>query len=69
MGAPARAMRSIWATQAAMSRVSVLVIDCTATGCVPPIVQAPMRTSCVARRRYWSIIFFRFYDTKLGNYS
>lgn len=42
MGAPARAMRSIWATQAAVSRVSVLVIDCTATGCVPPIVQAPM---------------------------
>jgi len=64
-------MRSIWATQAAVSRVSVLVIDCTATGCVPPIVQAPMRTSCVARRRYCvrSIIFFRFYDTKLGNYS
>ena len=52
MGAPARAMRSIWATQAAVSRVSVLVIDCTATGCPPPITTRPMRTSQLGRRLY-----------------
>ena len=52
MGPPARAMRAIWATLASVSQVSVLVIDCTATGCVPPIVVPPMRTSQVGRRRY-----------------
>ena len=43
-------MRSIWATLAIVSFVSVLVIDCTATGRSPPIVSHPMRTSHVGRR-------------------
>ncbi len=47
---PARSIRSIWATLAAVSLVSVLVIDWQATGCPPPIVVRPMRTSHAVRR-------------------
>ena len=49
---PARSIRSIWAAQASVSLVSVLVIDCTATGCPPPITTRPMRTSPLGRRLY-----------------
>ena len=41
---PARSIRSIWATLASVSFVSVLVIDCTATGSPPPITTSPIRT-------------------------
>jgi hypothetical protein len=33
-----------------MSEVSVLVIDCTTTGAVPPTVTEPMRTGMERRR-------------------
>ena len=60
MGAPARAIERIWATEASVSLVSVLVIDCTATGRSPPIVVRPMRTSEVSRRR--NRVMFMGYD-------
>jgi len=60
---PARSIRSIWATLAAVSLVSVLVIDCTATGCPPPMVTPPMRTSHAGRRMNFSrFIACRFRD-------
>ena len=52
MRAPARAMRTTCAALASVSLVSVLVIDCTATGRPPPITTPPIRTCVVARRLY-----------------
>ncbi len=62
---PARSIRSIWATLAAVSLVSVLVIDWQATGCPPPIVVRPMRTSHAVRR----MNFERFIGLSIGNYT
>ena len=53
MRPPAAAMRPIWATQASVSLVSVLVIDCTATECAPPMVTGPNETSHDGRRENW----------------
>src|SRR5215470_3140916 len=41
---PASASARTWSTVAAMSAVSVLVIDCTTIGAAPPIATSPTRT-------------------------
>ena len=47
---PARARACTWRVVAAMSAVSVLVIDCTTIGAPPPTRTAPMLTCTLARR-------------------
>jgi len=47
---PARHNCAICCAVAAISLVSVLVIDCTTTGASPPTVTAPICTGKVARR-------------------
>jgi hypothetical protein len=49
IGAPASAIRLICATLDAVSAVAVLVIDCTAIGCAPPIKVVPIFTSVLLR--------------------
>ena len=64
---PARSIRSIWATLAAVSLVSVLVIDWQATGCPPPITTPPMRTSHAGRRlnseRFTIVLLLSYKDS------
>ena len=45
ISAPASAMRFVCSTESATSAVGVLVIDCTAMGCVEPILTPPNVTS------------------------
>lgn len=49
---PARHSSATCLTLAAMSAVSVLVIDCTTTGLPPPTTTPPMRTAWVWRRAH-----------------
>ena len=47
---PAATRRSLWATVAAVSMVSVVVMDCTRMGCWPPTPTSPTMTTRVGRR-------------------
>ena len=47
---PASIMRMLWATVAAVSIVSVVVMLCTRMGLVPPMPMSPMRTARVFQR-------------------
>ena len=50
LAAGSRASRTIWASVAATSRVSVLVIDCTLMGASPPMTTPPTVTLVELRR-------------------
>ena len=50
---PARASALTWATVASMSAVSVLVIDCTTMGALPPTVMLPIFTARDFLRDSW----------------
>src|ERR1051325_9699097 len=49
---PARCSAATWATVWSTSAVSVLVMDCTATGAPPPTITPPTSTA-TDRRRSW----------------
>src|SRR5450631_3347116 len=54
---PARASDMTWATEESTSAVSVLVIDCTTIGAVPPTVTEPTLTAMDCRREIIAAVY------------
>ncbi len=56
---PARASAITWFTVEGTSAVSVLVMDCTTMGCLPPTFTPPTSTSAAGRRGFTAIDLLR----------
>src|SRR5262245_16442378 len=68
---PARASAATWATVASIAAVSVLVIDCTTMGAVPPTITPPILTGIERRRAELSMAqgYIRFLAAAPGRGS